>query len=125
MKKHLIQALAIYTFVLTGCQEDTIIPGWKNQDGAKPISLTSFYPESGESGIVVTIFGENFGASMSNANVTFDGINSEVLQVQPGKILVRVPLNLSQGDYQLAVSVEGQSVSSAKAFRVNGSEKSL
>ncbi len=123
MKKQLVLVLAIATLSLTSCDEDAITPTWKNDGGAKPVTITSFYPESGESGIVVTIFGENFGASVSDSNVTFNGINSNVLQVQPGKITVRVPLNLVQGDYQINLSARGQSVTSMMTFKVTGSEK--
>ena len=123
MKKQLILALAITTLSLTSCDEDAITPTWKNDGGAKPVTITSFYPESGESGIVVTIFGENFGASVSDSNVTFNGINSNVMQVEPGKITVRVPLNLVQGDYGINLSARGQRVTSMMTFKVTGSEK--
>jgi uncharacterized protein (TIGR03437 family) len=125
MKKQLIHAFMLSAFVLTGCEEDTIIPSWKNHGGAKPISITSFYPESGESGTLVNVFAENFSASMSDTYVTFDGVNSEVLQVQPGKITIRVPLDLAQGDYQVALSALRQTVTSAKTFRVKAMEESL
>ena len=121
MKKQLVLVLAIATLSLTSCDEDsTIIPAWKNDGGAKPITITSFYPESGEIGIVVYIFGENFGTSVSDSNVTFNGINSDVLQVQPGKITVRVPLNLVQGDYEINLSVRGQKVTSTTSYKVTG-----
>ena len=124
MKKQLVLVLAIVTLSLTSCDEDpTITPAWKNDGGAKPINITSFYPESGEGGIALSIFGENFGASLSDCNVTFNGIYSDVLQVQPGKITVRVPLNLVQGDYEINLSARGQTVSSILTFKVTGSEK--
>ena len=118
MKKQFVLALALSAFVLTGCEEDPIIPTWKNDGGAQPINITSFYPESGEGGIVMYIFGENFGTSESN--VTFNGIHSDVLQVQPGKITVRVPLNLGQGDYEINLSARGQKVTSTTRFKVTG-----
>ena len=123
MKKQLVLVLAIATFSLTSCDEDAITPTWKNDGGAKPVTITSFYPESGESGIVVTIFGENLGTSVSDSNVTFNGIYSDVLQVQPGKITVRVPQNLVQGDYEINLSARGQRVTSMMTFKVTGGEK--
>ena len=78
--------------------------------------INSFYLDSGEAGTVVTIFGENFGGSVSDSKVTFNGINSNVLQVQRGKITVRVPLNLAQGDYHITLSALSQRVTSAQDF---------
>jgi len=123
MKKQLVLVLAIATLSLNSCDEDAITPTWKNDGGAKPVTINSFYPEAGESGIVVTIFGENFGESVSDSNVSFNGINSNVLQVQPGKITVRVPLNLVQGDYEINLSARGQRVTSMMTFKVTGGEK--
>jgi IPT/TIG domain len=120
MKKQLFLVLAITTLSLTSCDESAITPIWKNDGGAKAISITSLYPESGEVGIVVYIFGENFGASVLDSNVTFNGIYSEVLQVQPGKITVRVPLNLVKGDYEINLSVRGQNVTSTTSYKVTG-----
>ena len=60
MKKQLVLVLAIATLSLTSCDEDAIIPAWKNDGGAKPITITSFYPESGEGGIVVIHFWRKF-----------------------------------------------------------------
>ena len=124
MKKQLVLALAITTLSLTSCDEGpTITPNWKNENGAKPIAITSFYPESGEGGILLSIFGENFGTSVSGSYVTFNGIDAEVLQVRPGTVTVRVPLNLAQGDYEISLSARGQRVTSITAFKVTGSEK--
>jgi len=123
MKKQLVLVLAIATLSLNSCDEDAITPTWKKDGGAKPVAITSFYPESGASGTVVTIFGENFDASVSDSNVTFNGIKSNVMQVQAGRITVRVPLNLVQGDYQINFSARGQSVTSMMTFKVTGSEK--
>jgi len=123
MKKQLVLVLAIAALSLTSCDEDpNIIPAWKNDGGAMPITITSFYPESGEVGIVVSIFGENFGTSV-DSKVTFNGIYSEVLQVRPGIVTVRVPLNLAHGDYKINLSARGQRVTSTTSFKVTGSEK--
>ena len=124
MKKQLILALTLSVFVLTRCEEGPTVPSWKNNGGAKPISISSFYPESGEGGIVVTIFAENFTAVISDTFVTFDGTKADVLQVQPGMITVRVPLSLVQGDYQVAVSAQNQTATSLTTFRVNDTGES-
>ena len=60
MKKQLVLVLAITTLSLTSCDEGAITPTWKNDGGAKPITITSFYPESGEGGIVVIYFWRKF-----------------------------------------------------------------
>jgi hypothetical protein len=124
MKKQIVSILTIAILLLTGCDEDTpIAPTWKNDGGAKPVSITSFYPESGDGGTVVSVFGENFGTSILDSYVNFDGVGSEVLQVRPHMVTVRVPLNLVQGDYEVNLSVRGQRVTSVMTFEVTGSEK--
>jgi uncharacterized protein (TIGR03437 family) len=120
MKKQLVLVLALTTLSLTSCDESVITPTWKDDGSATPVSITSFYPEAGEVGTVVSIFGENFGTSVSECNVNFNGTSTDVLQVQPGKITVRVPLSLVQGDCEINLSARGQKVTSITSFKVTG-----
>jgi IPT/TIG domain len=116
MKKQFIFVLAIATLSFTSCEEDHVKV---TNPGYSPVTkISSFYPESGEGGTVVAIFGENFGPSISDNHVTFNGMYSEVTQVQTGTIMVRVPLNIPQGDYQINVSALGQTVTSTRTFKV-------
>jgi hypothetical protein len=118
MKKQLILVLAMSTILFTGCEEDNVNVTSPGSHAAVP-NISSFYPESGPGGSVVAIFGENFGASIADNQVTFNGMYSEVTQVQPGTLIVRVPVNLSQGDYQINLSTQGQTVTSMTKFKVN------
>lgn len=117
MKKQLILVLAMSIILFTSCEEDHV--NVTSPGSHAVLNISSFYPESGPSGSVVAIFGENFGPSIADNQVTFNGMYSEVTQVQPGALIVRVPLNLSQGDYQINLSTQGQTVTSMTKFRVN------
>ena len=117
MKTQLILALAFSTLSLIGCEDEQVRP--TNPKPTPQPTITSFHPESGAGGAVVAIFGKNFGPSMADNYVTFNGSYSEVMQVQPGTIMVRVPLALAQGDYTINVSTRGHTVTSTKTLKVN------
>lgn len=120
MKKLLILVFVIAALSLTGCDDDTQdYPVAQSPNPGAPPTISSFHPESGTGGIVVAIFGENLGPSIADNYVTFNGNYSEVVQVQTGIIMVRVPENLPQGDYTINVITRGQTVTSAKAFKVS------
>ena len=123
MKKQIIIVLAISALGLASCEDDPIEikVGNPTSDGAQlPIAITSFYPESGDCETIVYLFGENFGGSISENSVMFNGMYSEVLQVRPGKITVRVPMNLADGDYEISLTSLDQTVTSPKTFFVKG-----
>lgn len=119
MKKQIILVLTLSTLLFTACEKDYVAPTPIPTPGVPPPSISSFYPESGAGGTVVAIFGANFGESISENYVTFNGMDSPVMQVQQGVITARVPMHLAVGDCQVNVSVRGQTVTSPKTFKVS------
>ena len=116
MKQTLILVLVIATLSFASCEEDYVKPAVPAQ--VPVLRISSFYPESGLPGSTVAVFGENFGTAISDNYVTFNGIRSEVTQVQSGAIVLRVPLNLPQGDYHINVLARNQTVTSSDSFKV-------
>lgn len=112
MKNQFILGLAFLALSLSACEDSIVIPE-VTPTPVSVLSINSVYPELAESGSHITIFGENFGASISDNYVSFSGAFhggvSEVLHVQPGIIVTRVPLNLVPGEYTISLSANGQS----------------
>jgi len=126
MKKQFALVLALSSMLMTACVSETdpdpqprARKPFVDAENAKMI-ITSIFPDSAIWGQSVTIFGENFGATISDNYVTFDGAYAEIIEVQRGIIVVRVPLNLRQGHYSLNVSSHGQSAISANTCEVTG-----
>lgn len=124
MKKQLILLLAISALSFTACENDDVKPMEKitvppkTSVPVKPVKITSFYPESAKTGAEIAIYGENFGKTISENYVTFDGWDAEVLQVPyEGMVLVRVP-SLAAGDYTVSVNANGLTGTSSKALKV-------
>ena len=106
MKKQFILGLAFLALSFSACEDsivDPVLPA-----PVSVLSINSVYPELAVSGSPMTISGENFGASISDNYVTFNGAFSEVMHVEPGKIVTRVPLNLVPGEYTIGLSANGQ-----------------
>ena len=118
MKTQQILVLALSTLSLACCEEPNLSKF--DPKAAKPLIITSFYPESGACGTTLAIYAEGLDASTSESGVTFNGSRAEVMDVRHGKAMVRVPSNLAQGDYVISLTVHGQTATCTKPFRVNG-----
>jgi hypothetical protein len=126
MKKHLILLLAISVFPFIACdRDDDVLPLAHSEDFTpppntshkiKPVSITSFYPESVKSGAEVAIMGENFGQSISDNYVTINGWESEILSM----VMIRVPLHLSPGEYQISLHAKGQTSTATTPLEIIG-----
>ncbi len=118
MKKQFIISLAIAVASLTSCD---------NNDDPKPVTpsvlqpeivIRSFYPTSGIPGSTVTIFGENFGGTIEEHDVTFDSTYAEITEIGTGMIKVKVPAYLPSGDYAINIRSRGQFTSAPTRFNV-------
>ena len=115
MKKQLVVILAVTTLLLIGCDEYPFDPPVTYSVPAPEPIITSFYPETLVSGQPMVIFGENFGASLTDNYVTLNGEYAEVTHVQHGGVVVRIPMNLSPGDYIIRLTVREKIATAAKS----------
>ena len=106
MKKQFVLGLAFLALSLSACEDDVIPP--KPSSAAGVLSINSVYPELAECGKEVLISGKNFGPTILDNYVTFNGAFSEVTHVEPGRIVARVPLNLVPGEYTISLSANNQ-----------------
>ena len=122
MKTQLALALTLCLLSMTACDDDIVYPYNGSPQAvpteSKKVSINSFFPQSGKGGSTVGIFGENFGSGNSGNNVTFGGQYAEITQVQPGILVVRVPMNLVEGNYLISISANGGTAEAGSAFKV-------
>lgn len=116
MKKQCILALAFSTFALFACEEEPVVN--TTPHAAIAPAINSFYPESSVCGAEVILSGENFGVSIADNYVTFNGAYAEITGVGSGMVKVKVPMNLLPGDYTINLSANGLTGTSAKVFKV-------
>jgi hypothetical protein len=118
MKNQFIIALAIAVLSLTSCDHEEIpqrtFPAPPNPE----IVIRSVYPSSGAPGTTVAIFGENFGSTIEEHDVTFDSTYAEITNVGYGMIQVKVPAHLTDGTYKINIRWRGQFASSPTMFNV-------
>ncbi len=62
-----------------------------------PMNITSFSPQTGKKGDVVTISGSGFGNSTSGISVSFNGISATIQSVNDAEISVVVPAKAGTG----------------------------
>ncbi|WP_158275319.1 IPT/TIG domain-containing protein [Pedobacter sp. HMWF019] len=71
-----------------------------------PLTVTEYYPNSGNQGTLVTIQGTGFGESPDKVSATFAGTNADVVSVTSKEIVLRAPLNGHTGELSLKVNDE-------------------
>jgi len=122
MKKQLAFVLTVSVLSMTSCYEEPVRPNYKgvqaDPTAVKKIGISSFYPEAGKGGSTIAIFGENFGATKGDNNVTFGGQYAEIIDAQSAILVVRVPMNLKEGSYVVSVSANGGTAEGGSAFKV-------
>jgi hypothetical protein len=106
MKKQITLVLTFAAFLISACDENSVTPAPPSQLKPEPV-VSSIHPNAGASGSTMVIFGENFGAAISDNYVTFGSSYAEVTYVNHGVLTVRVP-NLEDGDYEISVYADGQ-----------------
>lgn len=102
----------------TSVDEFTVI-----SDGSPAVTLGGFSPSSGAVGSSVTLTGTNFSATAANNSVTFNGISAVVTGATTTQLTVTVPLGASTG--KIAVTVNGNTATSAENFTVTASSSEL
>jgi len=117
MKKQIVLALTLVAALFSGCNdENSVMPMPPEQPTPDP-AIRSVYPNAGAPGSTVIIFGENFGPTLSENNVTFSSSTAEATYVNRDILIVRVP-NLADGDYEMSVYACGQVTRAPQMFTV-------
>ena len=123
MKKQITLVLTLVVSLMTACDNTDPAPAPPFTDFPSQVTaIRSIYPSVGTPGSTVAIFGENFGPTISENYVTFDSISADITYVGYGVMNVRVPENLSDGEYSINLSAEGRQTSAPQIFKVTGSQ---
>jgi len=120
MKKQIALVLTLVALSIAACNDTDPGPAL-NAPMPAPLTDTvirAIYPNAGESGSKVAIYGENFGPTPSYNFVTFDSVPADIISVEAGIINVVVPENLPAGNYTINVNAEGQLSSAPGMFTV-------
>jgi len=82
--------------------------------GEPVVSITGISPTSGTTGTVVTISGENFGATIAENTVTFNGKTATLTEASPTQLKATVPAFAGTG--LVSVTVRGKTASHTYAW---------
>ncbi len=93
---------------LCSCQREPDV------DFNKEVSITSFSPDSGRVGTVVTIRGKGFDTSWSNHSVQVNGVKAQLLTVSDTVMQIMILPGTTSG--KITVTFHNQTVSSTKSF---------
>lgn len=94
----LVCAMFVCLLCLGGCSDDAT----QKSIGAAA-KLTDFTPESARKGTMLTLGGENLGASRKNVQVWINDISVDVINVTQTKINVRVPEKVGNGAVKVKI----------------------
>jgi hypothetical protein len=125
-------AIALAAFLMTACGPDPEpcincvtpppIPAPDPTPPTDQIAIRSINPSAGAPGSRVTIILENFSEPGSDHHydqyVTFGPSYAETIYARYGMIIVRVPMDLKDGDYPVSIRSNGQIVRAPSEFKV-------
>jgi len=94
----------------TACKKNA---GYVHNPSA-PVVVDSFLPSKGGVGTEVLIYGDNFTTDKEQVSVTLNGAACEVVGVNQGQLLVKVPSKAGSGHF--AITISGKTESSDSLF---------
>ncbi len=89
----------------------------KPKEEVQAPTISSFSPESGDPGTIVTITGENFSTTASENVVSFNNVTAEVVEATDTELKVVVPEAATDG--KITVTVNENTAASETEFIVN------
>lgn len=92
--------LSLLILLIGGCKKD------ETEVIRVPLTITDYFPNSGNHGTLVTIQGTGFGESPENVSATFGSVNADVVSVTPNEIVLRAPSTGKTGELNLKVNNE-------------------
>ena len=125
-------AIALAAFLMTACEPDpepcincVTVPSSPDPNTTPPtdqIAIRSIHPSAGAPGARVTIILENFSVPAEGPSagqyVSFGPSFAEIIYARYGMLIVRVPMDLKDGDYPVAVRYDGQIARAPQEFKV-------
>jgi hypothetical protein len=129
MKKQIVIFLTFVVALMTACNETDPGPSIPLNPVTYPPPaysmvpiIRSVYPSVGAPGTTISIFGENFGPTISHNYVTFDSISADITHIEYGVLTVQVPENLPDGEYTINLDAEGYRSSAPSIFKVTNGQ---
>lgn len=111
LKLSMIFSMAILSTFIVSCSDD------ENEPEPPPsVSIGSFTPDSGPTGISVTIAGENFSTTLSENKVEFNGVSATITSATKTSLVVTVPASATTG--KVKVTTNGKSATSINDFTI-------
>lgn len=95
--KNCLYGLAIALLLVAGCKKD------KTEPVIEPVTISDYYPNSGNQGTLVTVLGTGFGNHMSEVSATFGGVDAELVSVTPTAIVMRAPSAAKDGEILMKI----------------------
>lgn len=92
--------LSLSIMMFGACKKD------KDEAVSVPLSVSSYYPNSGNKNTLVTVEGAGFGTDAAEVSATFGGASADVVSVMPTAIVLRAPASGKTGSISLKVGSE-------------------
>ena len=89
--KYYLYLLVGLLLTVTACKKD------KGDGGKLPLSIKSFWPNSGNAGTIVHITGTGFGATAAENEVLFNGVVAQVMEARDTVLYVLAPVKGTTG----------------------------
>ncbi|RQO64830.1 hypothetical protein DBR43_31615 [Pedobacter sp. KBW06] len=125
--KNCLYGLAIALLLVAGCKKDKIEPV------KEAVTVSEYYPNSGNKGTLITILGTGFGNSMGEVSASIGGVNAELVSVTPTAVVMRAPSAAKDGEIVMKIGETSfqigkytyQELSVQKITPANGGEGTL
>jgi streptogramin lyase len=115
MKKTYFNLLLLFAAFIA-CEDDNTAPVREAYDPSKPVTLTSFFPDSGRIREKVILDGENFGSDPEKIRVYFNNKQAAVVGSSGKRMYVLVP-RMPGDECNVSVAVGNDSVVYDQQFR--------
>ena len=95
----LFLTFAFWMMQMTACKKE----GTFRHNASAPIIIDSFVPAKGGAGTEVLVYGSNFSNNKADVAVTVNGVACEVIGVNGGNLVLKVPSKAGTGPVVLAI----------------------
>ncbi|WP_316841704.1 IPT/TIG domain-containing protein [Pedobacter gandavensis] len=85
---------------ITACKKDKV------EVVKTPVTVTDYYPNSGNQGTLVTVEGTGFSTNLAEISATFAGVSADVVSATANAVVLRAPLKGSTGELMMKMNGE-------------------